>query len=40
MDIADRIVVLNSSKLEKFDVKETVLPTLKNETCKKLEGGN
>lgn len=40
MDIADRIVVLNSSKLEKFDVRETVLPTLKNETCKKLEGGN
>lgn len=40
MDIADRIVVLNSSKLETFDVRETVLPTLKNGTCKKLEGGN
>lgn len=40
LDVADQIVVLNSAKLEQFDDAKLVLPTLKNSTCDKLEGGN
>lgn len=41
LDVADEIIVLNSSQLECFGPRESVLPNIKNNTpCKKLEGGN
>lgn len=40
LDIADKIVVLNSSKLEKFGPAKEILPTLHSFTCKKLEVEN
>ncbi len=40
LDIADQIVVLNSSKLEKFGDAKDILPTLHPLTCKKLEADN
>jgi Fe-S cluster assembly ATP-binding protein len=40
LDIADQIVVLNSSKLDKFGDAKEILPTLHNLTCKKLEADN
>lgn len=40
LDIADKIAVLNSSKLEKFGDAKDILPQLHNTTCKKLEANN
>lgn len=36
LDIADEIVVLNSSRVDRFGAAKDILPTLKNDTCKKL----
>ena len=36
LDIADEIVVLNSSRVDRFGPAKDILPTLKNITCKKL----
>lgn len=36
LEIADEIVVLNNSKLEAFDTREKILPTLHNSICQKL----
>ena len=40
LDVADKVVVLNSAKLEKFCDAKTVLKTLTPLTCAKLDGGN
>ena len=40
LDVADKVVVLNSAKLEKFGDAKTVLKTLTPLTCAKLDGGN
>ncbi len=36
LEIADEIIILNSSKLEDFGKAELILPKLKNSTCSKL----
>lgn len=40
LDIADDIIVLNSSRLESFGKASDILPTLHNSTCKKLDKGD
>ena len=39
IDIADKIVLLNSSRLEKVGLKEEVLPYINSVKCTRLKGG-